>query len=259
MGRKTAASSAKGKEKRQQRKEEQQRIRDAMAVVAEANKLENPLKDFQVFQKFNKNGIVADIFFMKCADLSDIEKQWVLGLTKKNMQSKYEHSSWGWDEMKKSEELFDENAKYLIAKSATDGSYLGFSHFRFDIDEGIEVLYCYELQLENHIQRKSLGKFMMQVLELMAFKNNMKKVVLTVLKNNNNSKFFKAVGYELDESSPVDDEEEVYPYEILSKINKRLASTLPTSTQSKSHIHSHNGHSHGHSHLNGPCCPGYHH
>jgi len=38
---------------------------------------------------------------------------------------------------------------------------------------------------------------MMQILELIAFKNNMKKVVLTVLKNNNNSKFFKAIGYVL--------------------------------------------------------------
>lgn len=55
-------------------------------------------------------------------------------------------------------------------------------------------VFSYELQLDNHVQRKGLGKIMMQILELMAFKNNMKKVVLTVLKNNNNSKFFKAIG-----------------------------------------------------------------
>lgn len=36
---------------------------------------------------------------------------------------------------------------------------------------------------------------MMQILELVAFKNNMKKVVLTVLKNNQYSKFFKALKY----------------------------------------------------------------
>jgi len=213
MGRKTAASTAKGKEKRLQRKEEQQKIREAMTVVADANKLDDPLGDFPVFQKFNKNGIVADLVYRKAGDLNELERQWILSLTKKNMQLKYEQCSWGWNEAKKAEELNDEAARYLIAKSTNDGAYLGFSHFRFDLDEGIEVLYCYELQLDNHVQRKGMGKFMMQILELVAFKNNMKKVVLTVLKNNNNSKFFKAIGYELDESSPIDDEEESYPYE----------------------------------------------
>ncbi|KAL1513998.1 hypothetical protein ABEB36_003329 [Hypothenemus hampei] len=257
MGRKTAASTAKGKEKRLQRKEEQQRIRDAMIVVAEANKLENPLSDFSVFQKYNKNGIVANLIYKKSVDLNEFEKNWLFSLLKRNMQLKYEQCSWGWNEAKKLEELFDESARYLIAKNANDNSYLGFSHFRFDLDEGIEVLYCYELQLDNHVQRKGLGKFMMQILELMAFKNNMKKVLLTVLKNNNYSKFFRAVGYELDETSPIDDEEATYPYEILSKVNKRLAPTLTNSGATKSHIHSHS-HSHGHSH-NGHYCPGHHH
>ncbi|KAJ8957676.1 hypothetical protein NQ318_017568 [Aromia moschata] len=49
--RKTAASSAKSKEKRLQRKEEQQRISQAMAAVAEANKLKDPLEPFPVFQE----------------------------------------------------------------------------------------------------------------------------------------------------------------------------------------------------------------
>ena len=41
------------------------------------------------------------------------------------------------------EELFDEAAWYLVAQSA-DKTLLGFSHFRFDIDEGLEVLYWYD-------------------------------------------------------------------------------------------------------------------
>lgn len=36
--------------------------------------------------------------------------------------------------------MTDESAWYLIAQSADD-TYLGFSHFRFDLDEGQEVLY----------------------------------------------------------------------------------------------------------------------
>lgn len=53
------------------------------------------------------------------------------------------------------------------------------------------IFFSYELQLEPGVIRRGLGKFMMQILELVAFKNNMRKVVLTVLKNNQNSVFFK--------------------------------------------------------------------
>lgn len=42
------------------------------------------------------------------------------------------------------EELQDEAAWYLIAQRS-DGKLLGFAHFRFDLDEGIEVLYWYAL------------------------------------------------------------------------------------------------------------------
>ncbi|KAG5899835.1 hypothetical protein JTB14_012306 [Gonioctena quinquepunctata] len=239
MGRKSAASTSKSKEKRQQRKEEQHRISQAMAVVAEANKLVDPLEPFPVFSKFNNSGLEAELCVKRCPDLDETIKQWAFNLTKRNMQLKYEQSSWGWSDEKKLSELTDEAAWYLIAKSV-DGNLLGFSHFRFDVDEGIEVLYCYELQLETTVQRKGLGKFMMQVLELVAFKNNMRKVVLTILKNNQNSKFFKAINYELDISSPIDDEDETYPYEILSKTNKRL---LPVQVPSK--------------HTNGHCCSGH--
>ncbi|XP_060536217.1 N-alpha-acetyltransferase 40 [Cylas formicarius] len=255
MGRKNATSSAKSKEKRMQRKEEQQRISQAMSIIALANQLEDPLADFPVFQNFNKNGISCHLFVKRSSKLSETEKGWIFNLTKKNMQLKYEQCSWGWNDKKKMEELYDERAWFLLAANCIDQSYLAFSHFRFDIDMGIEVLYCYELQLETHVQRKGLGKFMMQVLELMAFKNNMKKVVLTVLKNNPNSKFFKAIGYELDESCPIDDEEETYPYEILSKLNKRLASALPAvNVRNPNHIYDNNQ---GHSHSNGHCCPGH--
>lgn len=53
---------------------------------------------------------------------------------------RYEQCSWGWKDSTKLEELMDEAAWYLIA-SSPDGTNLGFSHFRFDLDYGDEVLY----------------------------------------------------------------------------------------------------------------------
>ena len=63
----------------------------------------------------------------------------------------------------------------------------------------------------------------MQVLELMAFKADMRKIMLTVFKHNEGGiKFFKGcMKYEIDETSPVDDLAKQYDYEILSRFNKR--------------------------------------
>ena len=66
----------------------------------------------------------------------------------------------------KSEEMFDDRAWYLFARSTAledAGKLLAFSHFRFDMDYDDEVLYVYEIQLEECAKRKGLGKFMMQV------------------------------------------------------------------------------------------------
>lgn len=130
---------SKGKEKRLLRKEEQLKISLSKAVVDKANKLEDPLGPFTAFRKFNKNNVNADLRIQRVTELDDETKEWIFNLTKKNMQAKYDDCSWGWKDATKREELMDETAWYLIASS--NGSTLGFSHFRFDLDYGDEVLY----------------------------------------------------------------------------------------------------------------------
>ena len=63
--------------------------------------------------------------------------------------------------------MFDDRAWYLLARSTSSedsGKLLAFAHFRFDMDYDDEVLYVYEIQLEDCVKRKGLGKFMMQVI-----------------------------------------------------------------------------------------------
>ena len=86
-----------------------------------------------------------------------------MDLITRNMKAMYEQSQWGWKEANKKQEMLDDNAWYLIAKKEDDGKLLGFAHFRYDMDFDDEVLYVYEIQLEEEIQRKGLGRFMMQV------------------------------------------------------------------------------------------------
>lgn len=86
--RKNAANSAKNKEKRLQRKEEQHRISLAMAAVEKANKLVDPLEPFPVFRKYNKNGLEVDLEVKRVTNLDETTINWAFNLTKRNMQVK---------------------------------------------------------------------------------------------------------------------------------------------------------------------------
>lgn len=66
---------------------------------------------------------------------------------------RYEQSEWGWKEREKREELGDDRAWYLIACDAAAGP-VAFSHFRFDVECGEEVLYWW---VENGAERGGKG------------------------------------------------------------------------------------------------------
>ncbi|XP_022099441.1 N-alpha-acetyltransferase 40-like isoform X2 [Acanthaster planci] len=185
------------------------------------------------FKKYNRNGLNLTIECCRSTSLDEQMLDWAFDLTKKNMQTLYETSSCGWRPREKREELTDDRAWYLIARE-TDGTPVGLIHFRFDMDFDDEVLYCYEIQLVEEVRRKGLGKFLMQILSLLAYKTHMKKVVLTVFKRNVTAcDFFRDIlKFEIDETSPsvfdpmCPDE---YDYEILSKAvpQKKAAKPVP--------------------------------
>ena len=99
-------------------------------------------------------------------DLSQDKKEVIIDLLEINMKKLYEESEWGWNAKNKRDEMLDDHAWYLLAEKP-DGTLVAFSHFRFDMDYDDEVLYVYEIQVDPTYQRKGLGRFMMQVLELL--------------------------------------------------------------------------------------------
>jgi len=210
-----------GKLKRAALKEEKTRMLAKQLIVKHAQSIADPLAKFESLKKYNRNNLNVTLEYSKVTDLDEDIKDWAFELCTTNMRAMYEESNWGWNGREKKNEMNDEEACYLIARDADSKKPIAFSHFRFDMDYGDEVLYCYELQLESPYRSKGLGRFMMQVLELMAFSNHMLKVVLTVFKHNKDGMaFFKSCKYELDETSPEDNEDEEFDYEILSKFNK---------------------------------------
>ncbi|XP_011874635.1 PREDICTED: N-alpha-acetyltransferase 40 [Vollenhovia emeryi] len=171
-------------------------------LVNKANALKNPLETLPKFHQYTtKDNDAIELTCVRAKDASPECFSWIMDIMIRNMKDMYLRSSWSWDEAEKRAELTEETAWYLIA--SRNGHYLGFSHFRFDIDNGDVVLYCYELQLEPSVRRKGLGRFIMSALETMAYRNKMLKVVLTIFKHNPSAiQFFYALGYKLDNSNP---------------------------------------------------------
>lgn len=54
---------------------------------------------------------------------------------------RYVKSNQGWHESEKVEEMTEDAAWYLVALDKASEKPLAFSHFRFDMDYGDEVLY----------------------------------------------------------------------------------------------------------------------
>ena len=109
-----------------------------------------------------------------------------------NMEGPY-GSEWPTEEKVKRKEMVMPEARYIFVHEAPNassdeiltmserketltvclenrGSMVGFVQYRFTLEEEIPVLYVYELQLEPHVQAKGLGKFLMQLIELIARK-----------------------------------------------------------------------------------------
>lgn len=213
--------SLKGKEKKMKRKEEILKLNEATVAVKAANQMMNPLELLPAFSKYDRNGLTVSITCKNISEMTPDEINTGFRFVETNMKSLYDKSNWGWNEKGKLEEMSEENARYLFAVDG-DANVVAMSHFRFDVDDDVEVLYCYEIQLSEDIRGKGLGKFMMQILELMAIKAKMIKVVLTVFKENlRGINFFEKMKYIIDDTSPQYDDPlhpENYDYEIYSKV-----------------------------------------
>ncbi|XP_075147522.1 N-alpha-acetyltransferase 40 [Haematobia irritans] len=185
--------------------------------VETAAKSKNPMEAIDVFN-FTSNAENGQNFTLYCKTKSDMDSKilkWAFKLAERNVSPFYKELSMGWQPKVKQNDLNKGWARYLVAVDSKK-TPVAYSMFRFDMDYGHPVLYCYEMQIDPSAHRQGLGKHMMSALEKCAKHWKMDKVVLTVLKNNVNAQgFFKSMGYILDDSSP--DILEKADYEILSK------------------------------------------
>ncbi|KAJ7181733.1 acyl-CoA N-acyltransferase [Mycena crocata] len=138
-----------------------------------------------------------------------------------NMRTMYSASSFGWDPPHKKGELFDPLSRFILVYPQTgQRSLVAFTAFRFEFEEGQNILYCYDLQVSKASQRHGLGRALMNRLSKIGADFRLDKIMLTVFKANPKAlTFYANLGFEVDPDSPDDDDEE--DYKILCKNCKR--------------------------------------
>lgn len=163
-----------------------------------------------------------DLKCRKSTDLSSELFDEMLQLTENNMKEMYDQSSWGWRRDVKQKEFQHKTANFLIL--TYENRLIAFCHFRFEhgSDQSEACVYCYELQVIDEYQRKGVGKYLMNILSLLAIQFNIFKLMLTVFKHNTFAMDFyvNKLKFRIDKSSP-SKFYELTDYEILSlKIKK---------------------------------------
>ncbi|KAM7253522.1 hypothetical protein ACFE04_021676 [Oxalis oulophora] len=119
------------------------------------------LSFFHPFRQFNRNGLSVYLDSGRGDNLPSPTKQYIQNLLKLNMEGPF-GSEWAVEEKVKRREMVVPDARYISVD-----------------EEEVPVLYVYEIQLESRVHGKGLGKFLMQLLELIARK------VLFFMKLNN--------------------------------------------------------------------------
>ncbi|KAM5443587.1 N alpha-acetyl-transferase [Microsporum ferrugineum] len=124
----------------------------------------------------------------------------------------YKQSTSGWSSRKKRQEmkLLDMRYMVLVAENehAPEGKSEmppigGFLSFMVTDEDGIPVLYCYEIHLAPEVQHKGVGKQLLRIFEDIGRNVGLQKGMLTVFKSNRSAtRFYERIGFMEDASSP---------------------------------------------------------
>ncbi|KAI4326300.1 hypothetical protein MLD38_031628 [Melastoma candidum] len=229
------------KKKKPTRSEILRKKRAAEGLVSAASSVVDHLSDLDAFRYYDHEGLSVRLDCGRGDRLSAPVKRYIQNLLKVNMEGPF-GPEWPTEEKAKRQEMVAPEARYIFVlddsgqsmskKSPDVGrcyrheedslNLVGFVHFRFMVEEELPILYVYELQLEARIRGKGLGNFLMELIEVIAKKNHMNAVVLTVQKANHAAMEFytRKLRYEVSIISPSRVEPSVgknVSYEILCK------------------------------------------
>ncbi|TPP67257.1 N-alpha-acetyltransferase 40 NatD catalytic subunit [Fasciola gigantica] len=180
----------------------------AKELVEQANEQKNPLNErwFDDVPIPEALPIIIECCKPKCCNTDSLDD--MLNILCDNMKGFYKQSSWKWDTDLKREEAFSPKSWLLICRIRENESsqlplIAGFASFRFEREMERPVLYCYEIQLRDRYRGRSIGRYLMNILSLIAKNSKMTSIMLTVFKFNERAlRFFQNLGFVKDESDP---------------------------------------------------------
>lgn len=161
------------------------------------------------------------------AELEKTEIDACINLVEKTAGHDYRASSIGWNPRKKKEEMTDREMMYLLVRAADTseqalgtemlgkikpersdiGKLMGFISFMFTNDDppylDRDVVYIYEIHLDDHLRGRGLGSNLIQFVEHVANHCGISKTMLTVFTANKGARsLYERLGYSKDECSP---------------------------------------------------------
>lgn len=166
----------------------------------------NSLSSSQLAQYIDNSNVHYLWRIFHANELNQQNRDDIFQLFENNMKNFYEQSKDGYQRDEKYDELFAEQARYLIVYSPSN-HLIAFTHFRFEMDFDFHVLYLYEIQIDRNFQRQGLGRWLIEQTKHICRHSQMMKIVLTVYKSNEKAIEFymKKCLFDFDETNPDDE------------------------------------------------------
>lgn len=143
-----------------------------------------------------------------------------LRLIQESSRQDYEKSSVGWSPRRKSAEMRLPDLRYVLLTGNNDNNETrltkvssgapektrrvhGFMSFMLTYEDGIEVIYLYEIHLAEVLRKRGVGSRLLELLEQAGRTARVRKAMLTVFRANTTAvEFYEKRGYVEDDYSP---------------------------------------------------------
>lgn len=152
---------------------------------------------------YSKNSLDVAINFYTGSTLTKELRQFMFRLAKKNTARISDASGYGWDDDEYKEALKAPEERFLVAFTAetenTAATPVGFIDFQFALQgvlvdemEGETCLLVQDLQLQQAVQRRGLGRHLLSLAQLIARKQGMSTIATKVFVNDDQAQAFMA-------------------------------------------------------------------
>jgi GNAT superfamily N-acetyltransferase len=210
--------ATRAKTKKEQIRQETELLNRKRAQMAACESIEDVLSEAPFFKSFKGRDLRATLVAARKCPEEFLDSAFQLVET--HMKAIYE-DTWGWKPEAKEAELSAEAARFIFAFVEEQPYPIAFIHYQFELTKAELSSVVYDIHVGEAFQRKGLGKFMLQALEIVSLRLKLDSVQVTLFKANAAGRqFFRKMKYTLHSMSPalVDPESEhEYNHEILFK------------------------------------------